>query len=801
MKRVWLASGLILAGCAAETPDPVAVRLVDAFGEATISGALGEGSEIPKTEWRFGPEGTLGAGGWKAGPGVAGLRVDGVMLRGRTTSETGLVHIERTGGLDSADTLHEIVIRMKASKGTNLGVAFVGEEELKFAPLLGRAAEVGWELTTPIIAGDEIQTYRLSPNTAFFTPSFAASSMRHVVVNPTDVAGADFEIESVRLVFRREHLASIPAGVSWQGLSDVFRETIVTHSPERAAWRLRLPARPWLDLAIGTPEMIPVKFTVTVQREPGGTPQSVLERTVTRPNQWDEERIDLAAFAGEEVTLSLATASEAPRAIGFWGAPTVRRSGAQVAAVSETAASRGRTPPQGIIVVLHDTLRRDHLSGYGYHREASPVLDGLAREGVIFKDAIAQGAWTKVSVPSMLTSTYSTSNGVSDFTDRVPASAVTLAEVLRDAGYATWQSSSVPFSGRLSNLHQGVEVLHERASIDLPKGQSSAKTARTIVDRLNAWIEDHHDVPFYALLHAMDPHDPYEPYAPYDSMWAAPDGRDRYKERVEKVLPFIERSFMKRRELATSEELAKAGVEAEPWVQHQVDWYDGSIRAADVELGRVLEKLRELGIEDRTLIVFLSDHGEQFLEHGRPFHEEHVYGELINVPLVFRWPGVVPAGGVVDETVQLLDVVPTILDLAGIPAVELHQGASLRPLITGERRGWTDRPAISEWKKRADQKKTDIVDAFGIIHDGWKLVHNTDRPGGQPEFELFEHRKDPLNLDDVAAEHPEIVARLQKQLETWHSWAQDAKLPSDAEASEGLDSGELERLRSLGYVQ
>jgi arylsulfatase A-like enzyme len=133
--------------------------------------------------------------------------------------------------------------------------------------------------------------------------------------------------------------------------------------------------------------------------------------------------------------------------------------------------------------------------------------------------------------------------------------------------------------------------------------------------------------------------------------------------------------------------------------------------------------------------------------------------------------------------------------------VEQHQGATLLPLIAGERRGWTDRPAISEWKKRADQKKTDIVDAFGIIHDGWKLVHNTDRPGGQPEFELFEHRQDPLDLNDVAAEHPEIVARLRKQLETWHSWAQDAKLPSDAESSEGLDSGELERLRSLGYVQ
>ena len=173
---------------------------MDVFGEATVTGALGDRPEIPKTEWRFGPEGTPGESGWKSGPGIAGLRVDGVMLRGRTTNETGLVHIERTSGLESGDTLHEIVIRMKASKGTNLGVALVAAEELKFGPLLGRAADFGWELTTPIIAGDEVQTYRLTPNTAILTTSFAASSIRHVVVNPTDAAAADFEIESSRLV-------------------------------------------------------------------------------------------------------------------------------------------------------------------------------------------------------------------------------------------------------------------------------------------------------------------------------------------------------------------------------------------------------------------------------------------------------------------------------------------------------------------------------------------------------------------------------------------------------------------------
>jgi arylsulfatase A-like enzyme len=252
--------------------------------------------------------------------------------------------------------------------------------------------------------------------------------------------------------------------------------------------------------------------------------------------------------------------------------------------------------------------------------------------------------------------------------------------------------------------------------------------------------------------------------------------------------------------LPLKQELEKAGIDPEEFVKIELDWYDGSIRGADVELGRVLEKLDELGIAEKTLVVFLSDHGEEFLDHGGHFHEENVYGELVNVPLALRWPGTLASGRVVEDTVQLLDLAPTVLDLAGLSIPESMQGQSLRPLLDPEGK-WRARPAISEWRRRTDQRNSRMVDAFSIIEGEWKLVRNVERPEDVPEFELYHHRTDPLDQKNVASDHPEIVERLAQQLEAWHKWALENRLPSDGEAAEAMTSEELQRLRSLGYVQ
>ncbi|GMR22284.1 MAG: hypothetical protein BMS9Abin37_0621 [Acidobacteriota bacterium] len=789
----WVSLVLLLcslAACGQTTSEHTVIRLVDVFADANVEGSAAQTASIPRTEWTF----VDGDAGWKAGTGVSGLAVRDGRLTGRTTSALPILHVRRTGDLRSHDVLYEVVVRLRASAGANLGVDLSRDEELDLDEVLRQRQEYDWYLTTPVIASDELQTYRISASSGFI-PSYPASAIRHVILKPTDVEGAEFEIESVRLVFRKEHLAEIPSGVGWHGLGDVFRETIVSRSPERIELELTVPQKSFFELTLGTLEDAPVTFNVEARRA-NGESAHLLSRTLTTPNRWEPQYLDLSSLALERVTLTLSVNAAQAGSIGFWGAPAIR--------------SRGALPhpdaPQGVIIVLLDTLRSDHLDMYGYERETAPRLTELAHEGALFADAISQGSWTKVSVPSFLSSTYPTVNGIFDRPHRLPASATTLAEAFRDAGYATWHSSSVPFSGRNSNLHQGVEVLHEVTSFEIPEGQKDVKTARVIADRLLPWIEAHRDVPFFAFFHAMDPHDDLEPYRPYDTLWASPEEGAKHREHVEKVKPHIENPFLRRRGLPTTSELEKADIDPKDFVAHELDWYDGSIRGADAEVARIMERLEELGIADNTLIVFLSDHGEEFLEHGGHFHGRHIYGELVNVPLAFHWPLGVPAGIVRDETVQLLDMAPTVLELAKIPVPKTMQGQSLVPLMSasGETAAFRTRPAISEYKAPPSEPiGRGRVDAFSIVLDGWKLVHNVRAPDGVdvPEFELYDHRADPLNQKNVAEQNPEIVERLAEQLNGWHQWALENRLPTDDTATESMSSDELQKLRSLGYVQ
>lgn len=772
-------------GCAADGVDPASVRLVDEFSRAQIEGSPGEVPVPERTEWTF----AEGDAGWVAGTGVADLEARDGALAGRSTSAVPVVHVACESCAEDSDVLEEVVVRARISAGTQLAVNFARQETLDVEEAIARIDDFPWQLSSPRVEGDEVQTYTMRTSSTART-SYPASGIRHLLLRPTDVADAEFEIESVRLVFRGEHLASIPSGVSWQGLGEVYRETLVARAPERLLFDLELGDRPLLDLAVGTLEEGPVTFRVGAV----GVDRPLLEQTVSTPNRWHEVTLELDRL-GSRADLFFELEADEPGALGFWGAPAIRRQGTRPG---------GPDAPRNVIFVLMDTLRSDHLEAYGYERETAPAIAQMAREGTRFSDAIAQGAWTKVSVPSMMSSTYPSSNGVWELFHRLPASADTLAEVFRGAGYATWGASANGFSGRANNLHQGFEVLHERSSIDLPEGHPRSKTARALNDRFLPWLETHRDVPFFAFFHPIDPHSPYQPYRPYDTMWGREDGEAAYEAWRDKVRELVEERRRNGR-LPHAEDLEEVGLDPDEFNRLTLDWYDGSIRGADVEMKRLFEKLDELGLSDDTLVVFVSDHGEEFFEHGGGFHEDNVYGELVNVPLILRWPGGIPAGLTVPETVEVLDLAPTLLQLMRLEVPESMQGESLLPLLgLGEGR-WSSRPAISEWMRRTDQLARGGVDSVSFIQDGYKLVHNFGRPGaelpeGMPEYELYAHADDPLDLHDIAASKPEVVVRLAEQLAGWRDWVTARKLPDDADAAAGLDAEELERLKSLGYL-
>ena len=788
--------GLAIAGACACSQSrsqsaPMVIRLVDEFKPEAISGGGAPHRDIPRTEWKFDPP---GRDKWEAGPGVTGLAVRDGHLSGRTTSAFPLLHVQRTTGLDNQDIVHAIEIRMRvsaASPGGQLSLTTAGQDKVNLEEM-AKAGDGFW-MKTPITAGSEMQTITVTSPL-----HLVASQLKHLILKPTDQSGATFDIESVRLVFRKEFLAGIPSGVTWQGLKEVYHESIAARAPETATFSVRVPDRAWLDLAVGTIEDDPVTFRVSASA--GGKGGDVLlERTVTTPHRWERTPIDLARYAGQTVTLACSLASPTAGTLGFWGSPVVRVHGAEPSRASGGVSAAPAVRPRGIILIQADTLRRDHLDAYGYSRETAPVLKQLAGEGTLFKNYTTQATWTKVSTPTLMTSLYPSTHGVADFFDHLPASASTLAESFRGAGYATVSFSSVLFTGQFTNLHKGFEELHEDGSVSNPQ---SSKTAREFVDRLAAWLESHRDGPFFAFLHVFDPHDPYEPSAPYNTIWADPAKKEEHEQQAKDVKKFIKEPLMRQFGMPARDELQKAGFDPDAYVKYDEGWYDGSIRAMDVEIARLNERLRGLGLDNDTLFVFLSDHGEEFLDHGRMFHGQTVYGELTQTPLIVRWPAAMPKGRVVDEVVQTIDVFPTLLELSGITPPAGIQGQSLVPLITGQGQ-WKKRPAVSEKLKTASAGAPPPLDteSFAIVDGDWKLIHNTARHDGAPEYELYEFIKDPLDKTDVASQHPDIVARLAKQLDGWHQMATGAKLKPDSETTKSLSPEQLQRLRSLGYVR
>lgn len=791
--RHALAPVLILlwsTGCSDAPPRVLSSqRLVDQLEPGDIEGTPAPTSRETRTptEWRFDRPAPVpphplhpATWGWEAAAGITGLRIENGRLTGQTTSDFPILHFERKEGLENADPLHEIQIRLRATAGTELAFLFLPDEHVDFRTVLAMAAEFPWQTRTPTVASDELQTYHLR---SFFKRR--SSDIRHILLRPTNASHATFEIESLRFVFRSEYLASIPSGIGWHGLANEYRESVVTRVPESIIWNLSLPENPLLDIAVGTVEEQAVTFRITLSTN--GTDTPLVQRTVSTPHRWEEISMPLTAFAGQDVKLKLSLVAETEGALGLWGSPAIRS--------LKTAASDS-SAPAGVIFILADTLRADHLDLYGYNRPTAPFLTQVAQEGTYFEEVVAQASWTKPSAISILTSLYPSTHNSNDFLDRLPSSATTLAEVYHTAGYATFGLSSVPFTGQFANMHQGFDVLEETDFL------SESKNAREFVDRLLPWLESHREVPFFVFLHIFDPHTPYEPRSPYNALWFDPQWHQEHRLAQMQVRRFIEEPGQKVTGTPTLAELKAAGLDPEEYIEREIEWYDGSIRGMDVEIQRLFERLQELGLREKTLVVFASDHGEEFYEHGRMFHGQSVYGELLHVPLIFHYPALIAEKTRIKTTVELIDVMPTILDISGLAAPEEVQGESLLPLLVGDEEGWKKRPAFSE-KPATTHFGTPAprdTEATTIVFDGWKLIHNTRRPDGFPEFELYDRRNDPFDQLNVAAQNPAIVERLGQHLSAWRKLVLAQRLATDADTTQGLSQEEMQRLRALGYL-
>ena len=505
--------------------------------------------------------------------------------------------------------------------------------------------------------------------------------------------------------------------------------------------------------------------------------------------------VDLAELSGQKVAIQ---AIFQPYAGGD-GEDTIRLERARIEGVEfeqPTLPSLERKP-YNVLVVLFDTLRADYLEPYGSQTVKTPALTKFAERGFKFDQAHSNASWTRPSVASIWTGLHPSGHKVLDPKSSLPESVPYLPELFAQSGYLTLAVSNNAHFSREFGFGRGYAHLFDyfaQRSSTLLEAPSPEAQAGRVWDRFLAQgFEAQDEKPVFAVLHEIDPHSPYEAPAPYSETYdfgysGNVDGW--LKEYTEHLLIF------------------KAVNDHGPWLDESAKrqiraLYSAEVSFIDAYFGALLERLEASGQRDRTLVVFLSDHGEQLFDHEIWGHGRSLYQEEIQVPLIFSLPGVLPEGGRSEALVQLADVAPTLLDLVGLAVPETIHGKSLLPEMLGIPAAGSP-PSIYSWSNlllydegtNYYRSKKMISLRFGE----WKLVRTSQRKGRlHHAYELYDLDNDPEEKNDLWAERPIAGHTLRQMLESKISL--DAKMQFTPVEAEPLDAEVHENLRALGYVE
>ncbi|MEM9407368.1 MAG: sulfatase [Acidobacteriota bacterium] len=408
-------------------------------------------------------------------------------------------------------------------------------------------------------------------------------------------------------------------------------------------------------------------------------------------------------------------------------------------------------PPQlrNAVVIVVDTLRLDHLNGYGYPRETAPFLERLGAEGAQL-EGYAASSWTKPSVATMLSGRTPQAHQAIERADSLPASVPYLPEVLADSGFAT--------GAYVANVNVGRKLGFARGYQHFGQVRGSRKLDALQVNNRVSGLLEHLEEPYFLYVHYVDPHDPYEP----ERAWGETEvSRERLQPR-----PLLR----DRSSLTTAETLTL------------VDQYDGEILEVDRAIEALVQELEDRNLLEETLVVITSDHGEEFGEHGRYMHGRSLYQEVIRVPLIF-WS----ATGNFTSSLQRMhhiDAARTILDALGVPQ-EGFGGTSRWTELNG---GPARKPEPLYFHLDLDG-----VGALAAIDEERKLIHENRGP----ELMLFDLGEDPgesaPELSSIS-ERPPLLAELFRH--------HNAEAERAAESSRGeIDRETLDAIAALGYLE
>lgn len=507
-----------------------------------------------------------------------------------------------------------------------------------------------------------------------------------------------------------------------------------------------------------------IVFQIVAEDLKTGSQRSIFQAAL-RPDMrrqdrgFQAKRIELKEFAGHRVRFTFKTTHpkgwDMKSLLAVWSNPTFFQ------AVDPGSSTN-------LILISVDTLRSDHLGSYGYRRNTTPAIDQLAKKGVLFKHAISQAPYTMSSHMSILTSLYPSFHNINRLRESLfDSKHTTLTEILYNEGFQTW---AIVGGGQVS-YNYGFAEGFENFTEYTYKQDLEDKLAETV-----DFLEREKGSRFFIFFHTFRPHAPYLPQPPYDTMFD-PD----YKGEVDG-------------QFVTLNAINNGSLSVSPRdIEHIISLYDGEIRQTDDALGKFFEYLEKKGLASNTLIVFTSDHGEEFGEHGRVgIHSHTLFDELLRVPLIMKFPGVLPAGKVIEQQVQSVDILPTILDLLKIP-ISPHpefQGISLVDQIFDRsseppRTAFSERLAVDDIILRSMRTQED------------KFIYEEDRKQKTNNFYQFSLRTDPLEQNNIAMRTVDASQILPKFQFLVQQERVNARIPRKQNQ---IDEETKETLKALGYV-
>lgn len=574
------------------------------------------------------------------------------------------------------------------------------------------------------------------------------------------------ELDYIQLLDRQEKYMASYYGATYERMGNQMRPILYMHTPLKLGYRIKMPRKDtFLSFGMGIlKDGAPVNFKVFVNEK--NHTEEIFSKVESGSYVWYQRaKLDMRRWRGRNIEIVFEVDSES----------------SNVAFLSNPILFSRPNKRFNVIMILQDALRADHLSSYGYFRKTSPFLDEFAKKGVIFENAFSQGIVTVSSYSSFMTSLYSSLTEVWFLTDRLHKNFLTLPEIMRSQGFETVGIIENLDAGMIAGLYQGFDYLSMVGEGDT---DSLLKRVCDIIEPSERNL--------FIYIHLMDPHGPYNPPQGF-RLW--------YEELLKEGLE--------------GEKIEKRSHFDPPWLKHPTveirrALYDGEIRHNDSCLQEFIGRLKDLGILDDTLIIFTADHGEFLGEHGLWLHVLPGFIQVLHVPLIMVYPEGIPVRKRIPQNVQLLDIMPTVLDFAHIPKKDmLLQGKSLISLIKGRNVAyWNRRPCYSDFKM--DSHRPCFYEPYpqaSLFLNNFHLLKSlVDKKIVPENFRIFDFLSDNQEEHNLAGDGPEDL-RIESDLTDFIDAFQEVharigKIITERQKEEFVyTQDEIESLRSLGYLQ